>query len=75
MRVLTTPYARRAMDPETLAYIEQERPGRDGTILSLSHSGGGWVARLYDPELGDFHVRAHSLRAAVLGVIAEVSAA
>lgn len=74
MRVLTTPYVRNAMDPETLAYIEQERLGREGCILSLSWSSNEYRARLYDPELGDFMGSGRTVTGAVVDVIRQVQA-
>jgi hypothetical protein len=74
MRVLTTPYVRSAMTPEDLAYIEQERPGRDGSTLSLLAKSptGPFIARFYDPELGDFHETSATVCGAVAKVIAAV---
>jgi hypothetical protein len=44
------------MTPDDLAYIEQERPGREGSTLSFygRSARGPWNARMDDPELGTF---------------------
>ncbi len=76
MRVVTTPMIRDLMTPEALAYIEQERDGRDGCTLLLSWSSrdSRVVGRFRDPEAGDFYAKDFTIVGVLVDLIGQVQA-